>query len=133
MEHREHESPSLDDLAAMAERALATIPPMLAMRIGNVRFLVQDWPEDETLQRLGIRRRLGLLGLYRGTPLIVRSVMQVSQFPDHIFLYRQPIIDHARRTGIDLPRLVRHVLIHEIAHHFGYSDADIAALEARPD
>jgi predicted Zn-dependent protease with MMP-like domain len=132
-DHRQHEMPSLDDLAAMAERALATIPPMLATRIGNVRFLVQDWPEDETLRRLGIRSRLGLLGLYRGTPLIARSVMQVSRFPDHIFLYRQPIIDHARRTGIDLARLVRHVLIHEIAHHFGYSDADIAALEARPD
>ena len=133
MDHREHESPSLDDLAAMAERALATIPPMLATRMGNVRFLVQDWPEDETLRSLGIRSRRGLLGLYRGTPLIARSVMQVSRFPDHIFLYRQPIIDHARRTGTDLAHLVRHVLIHEIAHHFGYSDADMAALEARPD
>jgi len=133
MDHREHESPSLDDLAAMAERALATIPPMLATRMGNVRFLVQDWPEDETLRNLGIRSRRGLLVLYRGTPLIARSVMQVSRFPDHIFLYRQPIIEHARRTGTDLARLVRHVLIHEIAHHFGYSDADIAELEARPD
>jgi predicted Zn-dependent protease with MMP-like domain len=133
MDHREHESPSLDDLAAMAERALATIPPMLATQMDNVLFVVQDWPEDETLQRLGVRSRLGLLGLYRGTPLIARSVLQVSRLPDRIFLYRQPIIDHARRTGTDLARLVRHVLIHEIAHHFGYSDADIAALEARPD
>ena len=116
----------------MAEQALFTLPPMLAT-VGNVRFLVQDWPEDETLQRFGIRSRLGLLGLYRGTPLIARSVLQVSQFPDHIFLYRQPIIDHARRTRTDLAAPVRHVLIHEIAHHFGYSDADIAALEARPD
>jgi predicted Zn-dependent protease with MMP-like domain len=133
MDHREHESPGLDELAAMAERALATIPPTLATQMDNVSFVVQDWPEDETLQRLGVRSRLGLLGLYRGTPLIARSVLQVSRFPDRIFLYRQPIIDHARRTDTDLARLVRHVLIHEIAHHFGYSDADIAALEARPD
>jgi predicted Zn-dependent protease with MMP-like domain len=133
MDHREHESPGLDELTAMAERVLATIPPMLAVQMDNVSFVVQDWPEDETLQRLGIRSRLGLLGLYRGTPLIARSFLQVSRFPDRIFLYRQPIIDHARRTGIDLARLVRHVLIHEIAHHFGYSDADIAALEAKPD
>ena len=133
MDHRELESPSLDDLASMAERALATIPPTLATQIDNIAFLVQDRPEDETLQRLGIRSRLGLLGLYRGTPLIARSVLQVSRFPDRIFLYRQPIIDHANRTGTDLARLVRHVLIHEIAHHLGYSDADIATLEARPD
>ena len=133
MNDREHEPPSLDQLAAMAEQALATIPPPLAAHMDNVSFVIQDWPEDETLQRLGIRNRLRLLGLYSGTPLIKRSVWQVTRFPDRIFLYRQPIIDHARRTGTDPARLVRHVLIHEIAHHFGYSDADIAALEARPD
>ena len=130
---REHESSSLDDLASMAEQALATILSTLATQMDKVVFLVQDWPEDETLQRLGIRSRLGLLGLYRGTPLIARSVLQVSRFPDRIFLYRQPIIDHANRTGTDVAHLVRHVLIHEIAHHLGYSDADIATLEARPD
>jgi predicted Zn-dependent protease with MMP-like domain len=125
--------PTLDQLAAMAEQALATIPPALAAHIDNVSFVIQDWPEDETLQRLGIRNRLRLLGLYRGTPLTERSVWQITRFPDRIFLYRQPIIEYARRTGTDLAHLVRHVLIHEIAHHFGYSDEDIAALEAKPD
>jgi predicted Zn-dependent protease with MMP-like domain len=133
MNDREHEPPSLDQLATMAERALATIPSSLAAHIDNVGFVVQDWPEDETLRRLRIRSRSGLLGLYRGTPLTERSVWQIARFPDRIFLYRQPIIEHARRTGTDLGHLVRHVLIHEIAHHFGYNDADIAALEARPD
>jgi acetylglutamate kinase len=129
----EHDPPTLDQLAAMAEQALATIPPPLAAHIDNVSFVIQDWPEDETLQRLGIGSRLRLLGLYRGTPLTERSVWQIARFPDRIFLYRQPIIEYARRTGTDLARLVRHVLIHEIAHHFGYSDADIAAREATPD
>jgi acetylglutamate kinase len=129
----EHEPPSLDELVAMAEQALATIPQTLAGHIDNVSFVVQDWPEDETLQRLGIRNRLCFLGLYRGTPLNKRSVWQVTRFPDRIFLYRQPIIEYARRTGLDLAQVVRHVLIHEIAHYFGYSDADIAELEARPD
>lgn len=133
MDDREHEPPSLDQLAAMAERALATIPPPLAAHIDNVSFVIQDWPEEETLRGLGIGNRFRLLGLYRGTPLNKRSVWQIARFPDRIFLYRQPIIDHARRTGTDLAHLVRHVLIHEIAHHFGYSDEDIAALEARPD
>jgi predicted Zn-dependent protease with MMP-like domain len=133
MNDREHEPPSLDQLAAMAERALATIPPTLAAHMDNVSFVIQDWPEDETLQRLGIRSRLRLLGLYSGTPLIKRSVWQIARFPDRIFLYRQPIVEYARQTGTDLGHLVRHVLIHEIAHHFGYSDEDIAALEAKPD
>lgn len=133
MDDRQHVSPSLDEIATMAERALATIPPPLATKMENVSFVVQDWPEDETLQKLGISSRLRLLGLYRGTPLIARSVWQVSRFPDRIFLYRQPIIAHARRTGTDLAHVVRHVLLHEIAHHFGYSDADIAAVEERPD
>jgi predicted Zn-dependent protease with MMP-like domain len=127
------EQPSLDQLVAMAERALATIPPTLAAHMDNVSFVVQDWPEDETLQGLGIRNRLRLLGLYRGTPLNKRSVWQIARFPDRIFLYRQPIIHYATRTGIDLAQVVRHVLIHEIAHHFGYSDADIAAIEQQPD
>ncbi len=99
----------------------------------NVSFVIQDWPDDEPLQRLGIHSRLRLLGLYRGTPLIQRSVWQVARFPNRIFLYRQPIIEYARHTGTDLGHLVRHVLIHEIAHHYGYSDAGIAALEAKPD
>jgi predicted Zn-dependent protease with MMP-like domain len=133
MNDNEHQQPSLDQLVAMAEQALATIPPTLAAHIDNVSFVVQDWPEDETLQRLGIPNRLRLLGLYRGTPLNKRSVWQIARFPDRIFLYRQPIIDYARRTGLDLAQVVRHVLIHEIAHYFGYSDADIAELEARPD
>jgi predicted Zn-dependent protease with MMP-like domain len=131
MDDRVHESPSLDELATMAEHALATIPPPLAAQMDNVGFVVEDWPDDETLRRLRIRSRLSLLGLYRGTPLIARSVWQVSRFPDRIFLYRQPIIDHARRTGIDLAHVVRRVLIHEIAHHFGYRDSDIAAVEER--
>jgi len=133
MDDCEHEPPSLDQFAAMAEQALAAIPPALAAHVDNVSFVIQDWPDDETLQGLGIRNRLRLLGLYRGTPLNRRSVWQIARFPDRIFLYRQPIIDSATRTGTDLAHLVRHVLIHEIAHHFGYSDEDIAALETRPD
>ena len=133
MDDPQYMSPSLDEIVTMAEQGLATIPQPLATKMENVSFVVQDWPEDETLRKLGIPSRLGLLGLYRGTPLIARSVWQVSRFPDRIFLYRQPIIAHARRTGSDLAHVVRHVLIHEIAHHFGYSDADIAAVEKSSD
>jgi predicted Zn-dependent protease with MMP-like domain len=128
----DHEVPSLDDLVALAERALAAIPRLLAARIDNVGFVVQDWPDAETLRKLNIRNPLGLLGLYRGIPLIRRSIMQPWSFPDRIFLYRQPILHSAARLGLDPYRMVRHVLIHEIAHHFGYSEAEIDALQAEP-
>ena len=70
-----------------------------------------------------------LTGLYRGTPLIARSVDDIARQPDLIFLYRQPILLEWIETAEDLPRLVRSVLVHEIAHHFGFSDADIEAIE----
>ncbi len=67
--------------------------------------------------------------MYRGTPLTERSISDIAREPDLIFLYRQPILLEWIETGEDLFRLVRNVLVHEIAHHFGFSDAAIAALE----
>jgi len=73
-----------------------------------------------------------LAGLYQGTPLGARSVLDVARLPDRIVLYRQAILFEWIELGEDLGRLVRNVLIHEIAHHFGFSDADIEALEQGP-
>jgi acetylglutamate kinase len=86
-------------------------------------------PDDETLNEMGIESAWDLTGLYRGTPLTQRSVSDIAREPDLIFLYRQPILLEWIETGEDLFHLVRNVLVHEVAHHFGFSDADIAALE----
>jgi predicted Zn-dependent protease with MMP-like domain len=121
--------PSLDDLVEMAERALAMIPPRLARHIEGSAIAVEEMPDDETLGALEIESPWDLTGLYRGTPLTQRSVDDVARQPDLISLYRQPILLEWVETGEDLFRLVCNVLVHEIAHHFGFSDADIAALE----
>jgi acetylglutamate kinase len=121
--------PSLDDLADMAERALGTIPVRLARHVQGVGITVEDMPDDETLEELEIESAWELTGLYRGTPLTERSVSDPARQPDLIFLYREPILLEWIETGEDLYRLVRNVVIHEIAHHFGFSDADIEALE----
>jgi predicted Zn-dependent protease with MMP-like domain len=121
--------PSLDDIADMAERALAAIPPRLARHIAGTGITVEELPDDETLDELGIESAWDLTGLYRGTPLTQRSVDDIARQPDLIFLYRQPILLEWVETGEDLFRLVRNVVVHEIAHHFGFSDADIATLE----
>ena len=121
--------PSADDIADLAERAFAAIPKQLAEHVRGVGISVAEMPDDETLDDLGIELGWDLTGLYRGTPLTERSVSDVVHQPDLIFLYRQPILLEWIETGEDLFRLVRNVLVHEIAHHFGFSDAAIAALE----
>jgi predicted Zn-dependent protease with MMP-like domain len=121
--------PSADDIADLAERAFAAIPARLAEHVRGVGISVEEMPDDETLDDLGIESPWDLTGLYHGTPLTERSVSDVARPPDLIFLYRQPILMEWIETGEDLYRLVRNVLVHEIAHHFGFSDAAIEALE----
>jgi predicted Zn-dependent protease with MMP-like domain len=125
--------PSADDIAELAERALAAIPARLARHVEGVRIVVEDIPDDDTLAEMEIDNAWDLTGLYRGTPLIRRSVDDIAREPDMIFLYREPILLEWIETGEDLFRLVRNVLVHEVAHHFGFSDAEIAALEAEMD
>ncbi len=114
---------------ALAERALAAMPKFLAEQVRGVGIVVEDMPDDETLDDMGIESAWDLTGLYRGVPLQHRSVSDLPRQPDMIFLYRQPILLEWIETGEDLYRLVRNVLVHEIAHHFGFSDAEIEALE----
>ena len=126
-------APTADDIAALAERALAAIPAALARHVKGVGLTVEDMPDDATLEELGIESAWELTGLYRGTPIGSRSVEDLVRQPDLIFLYREPILLEWIETGEDLYRLVRNVLWHEVAHHFGFSDAAIAALEAGPE
>ncbi len=121
--------PNADDLVALADRALAAIPAALRAHVRGVAITVEDFADAETLAEMEIESEWDLSGLYRGTPLRLRSVSDIARQPDMIFLYRQPILLEWVETGEDLFRLVRNVLVHEIAHHFGFSDEGIEALE----
>ena len=123
----------MDDIAEMAERALSAIPARLAIHVRGVSIAVEDMPDDETLDELEIESAWELTGLYRGTPLTQRSIEDIARQPDLIVLYREPILLEWIETGEDLYRLVRNVLVHEIAHHFGLSDEDISTLESEMD
>ena len=90
---------------------------------------VEDFPDDDTLEDLECESPFDLLGLYRGVDLTRKSVLDAPQDLDMIFLYRRPILDYWCEVGEDLTHLVRHVLIHEIGHHFGLSDDDMDRLE----
>jgi predicted Zn-dependent protease with MMP-like domain len=123
-------APTLAELEAIAETAAAGIPAELRSHVRNVLIRVEDFPDDETVQEMELESPFDLLGLYRGVGMPWQSVTQPRLEPDMIFLYRRPILDYWCETGEDLTHLVRHVLIHEIGHHFGFSDADMEALEA---
>jgi len=121
--------PSTDDIIQMAEHALDAIPAELRAMVRGVAIMVEDVADDETLAAMGLENPWDLTGLYSGTPLTQKSVLDVALQPDTIFLYREPILLEWIETGKELFRLVRNVLIHEIGHHFGLSDADIDRLE----
>jgi len=124
-----HTPPSADEFEALARTALETIPAQLRQHIVDVVLRIEDFPDEETSEEMGLASEFDLLGLYRGVDLARRSVLDTPQELDMIFLYRQPILDYWCETGEDLAHVVRHVLIHEIGHHFGLSDADMEAIE----
>jgi predicted Zn-dependent protease with MMP-like domain len=127
-------APSLDDLAALAERAFAALPDQFRRMTGAVVFRVDDFATDEVLAELEIEDAFQLTGLYSGVDLGNRSVLDPAPQPSMIFLYRRPILDEwAERGDVTLGELVSHVLVHEIGHHFGLSDDDIDAIEAAAD
>jgi predicted Zn-dependent protease with MMP-like domain len=127
-------APSLDDLAALAQAAFATLPEGFRAMTGEVIFRVDDFASAEVLDELGIEDAFELTGLYQGVDLAHRSVFDPEPHPSMVFLYRRPILDEwAERGDVTLAELVSHVLVHEIGHHFGLSDDDIDAIEAAPD
>jgi predicted Zn-dependent protease with MMP-like domain len=126
------EAPSLDDLAALAQAAFDALPEQFRRLTGQVLFRVEDFAEDAVLADLGIEDPFGLTGLYQGVDLAHRSVFDPAPETAVVVLYRRPILDEwAARGDVALEDLVAHVLVHEIGHHFGLSDHDIAAVEAR--
>jgi predicted Zn-dependent protease with MMP-like domain len=121
--------PSLAEIEELAQRSLGAIPRRLKRHLGRVVIQVEDFPDEETEAAMGLESPFDILGLYRGVALPHKSVSDTRPDLDMIFLYRRPILDYWCESGEDLARLVRHVLIHEIGHHFGFSDEDMAQIE----
>ena len=122
--------PSLADMEKAASRALETIPDELLRHVTDVVIRVEEFPDLETERAMGLASPFDLLGLYRGVSLDRKSVLDTPTDIDMIFLYRRPLLDYWCESGESLERIIRHVLIHEIGHHFGFSDEDMAHIEA---
>ncbi len=117
-------------MEAIAKRSLAALPEAFRRHLGEVVVRVQDTADAEMLESVGLTHPMQLSGLYSGRPIGEKSVWDIpSGTPDRIYLFRLPILAEARDHDIPLERLIHHVTIHEIGHHFGLSDDDMHALE----
>jgi predicted Zn-dependent protease with MMP-like domain len=127
----ERMAPSLDELEAMANAAYAGLPEDFRRMTGEIQIRVADFPEDEVLDDLGMESPFELMGLFQGVGMAHDAgVPQTGQMPNMIWLYRRPILDYWAEHEETLGAIVTHVLIHEIGHHFGFSDDDMEAIEA---
>jgi predicted Zn-dependent protease with MMP-like domain len=124
-------APSLSEIEALACAALAQMPEPFAAHLAGVRLVVEDFADVETLAAMGIEDAFELTGIYEGWPVGEKHSAPSGALPDRIRLFRQPILDEWIARGDEsLEHLVAHVVIHEVGHHFGLSDADIDALES---
>lgn len=123
-------APSVDELLALVQSAIAALPEPFATAARGVAVQVEDIAPDDILDELGIDDPLELTGLYDGVPLTQKSLMDVAQQPDMIWLFRAAILDEwCARGDVALDALVTHVYVHELAHHLGWSDEDIATID----
>ncbi len=122
-------APTIAQIEALALAALERLPAAFRAHLGDVVIRVEEFADDATLDEMGIEDPFDLTGLYRGRPLGDKSSSDSGALPDMIHLYRRPILDEWVESGVGLEALVTHVLVHEVGHHFGLSDADMHALE----
>ena len=121
--------PTAADIEAIARRTLDRLPSPFAESLGEIVLLIEEVANPDTARRLGLRHPMQLSGLYEGIPLNLRSVEQSGTLPERITLYRRPIIAEWQSARFSLEQLVSHIVIHEVGHHFGFSDDEMHALE----
>jgi predicted Zn-dependent protease with MMP-like domain len=123
-------APGLADLETLAQAAFEALPEPFAQAARGVALRIEDFPTQDMLRDLGIEDPFELTGLYDGTPLTEKSVFDTPGQPDTIWLFRAPILDEwCARGDVTLGQLVTHVFVHELAHHLGWSDDDIARID----
>ncbi|MAM62744.1 metallopeptidase family protein [Maritimibacter sp. UBA3975] len=122
--------PSLEKIETIAHDTVDALPEAFRGPARSVAIRVEDFPSDDMLASLEIESPFELTGLYEGIPLTEKSVFDQPGGPDVIWLFRRPIIDEwADRGDVEIGALVAHVMVHELAHHFGWSDDDIASID----
>ena len=123
------EAPPLDEIERLARTEYETLPAQFRSLCGDILFVVQDFPDDDVIRDMELQSEFDLLGLFQGTTLAQRASNAGHVEPTMIFLYRRAMLDYWSENRGSLGALVRHVIVHEIGHHFGLSDEDMEAIE----
>ncbi|MEK9280466.1 MULTISPECIES: metallopeptidase family protein [unclassified Bradyrhizobium] len=126
-------APSLAEMEVVAHDIFKHLPAHFRKLCEGVIIRVDDFPTDEVLDEMDCESEFDLLGLFQGVGLPQQSFGDVARLPNMVWLYRRPILDYWAEHDETIGHIVRHVLIHEIGHHFGLSDDDMAAIEAQAD
>ena len=122
-------APDAAAIERLAEAAIARLPETFRRHLTNVVLRIEDYADEEVLRSLGIEDPFDLTGLYSGRSMREETSWASGELPPMIHLYRRPLLDEWAETGVSLEALITHVIVHEIGHHFGFSDADMHAIE----
>jgi predicted Zn-dependent protease with MMP-like domain len=123
------EAPSLDEIEAIARQEFASLPEAFRNLCKDVPFVVQEFPDEDVITDMDLETEFDILGLFQGSDFAAREGMGGQPEPTMIFLYRRPILDYWAEHHCSLGEVIRHVLVHEIGHHFGLSDGDMEKIE----
>ncbi len=124
--------PDLTDVYELAYKVLEELPKKFRVFTQNIMIRVENFADEKTLLSLNLTDKYDLLGLYRGIPLPLKNLTSIVEVPDTIFLYRCPLIRFSEENSESIDHLVQHVMIHEIGHHFGFSDFDMEWIDRKP-
>lgn len=123
-------APDLDLIEEIARATIKDLPAAFKVLAASVSLTVMDFAPEDLLAEIGIEDPFELTGLYTGIPMTEKSIMDQATAPDTIWLFRRPILDEwCMRGDVSLQQMVAHVTVHELAHHFGWSDEDIAKID----
>lgn len=122
-------APSLADIEALAQAVVERLPELFRQHLSTVILRVEDFPDEDVMQAMGLESPFDILGLYHGHHIGDPGADMTGTLPPSIFLYRRPMLDEWANGEDSLEHLVAHVLVHEVGHHFGLSDADMHAIE----
>ena len=129
MSERQTFPPDAAEIERLAEAAIARMPEHFRRHLDGVVLQVDEFAADDVLDQLGIEDPFDLSGLYSGRPIGEQSSTLSGELPAMIHLYRRPLLDEWAESPVSLEELVTHVIVHEVGHHFGFSDADMHAIE----
>ena len=129
MAERQTYAPDAAEIERLAEQAIARLPEAFRVHLRDVVLRIEEFADEDVLKELGIDSEFELSGLYSGRSLDKQSNWVSGELPPMIHLYRRPLLDEWAESGVSLEALITHVIVHEVGHHFGFSDADMHAIE----